>query len=87
MARIGQAFFDNKGASYATPDLATIADIAAIVGRKNGPEGLGEGVARLIFDKRQEIEQAFADHDVMLNGGVTPLLRDSHLLNSATAGR
>lgn len=96
MAKIGQTCFDNKGESHASPELATISDLVALFGRMNGPEGMADGVARLILERRKEIEQAFAEHDAMvtalkskdaIHATDADAPRDSHLLNSATADR
>ncbi|MGD9665322.1 MAG: hypothetical protein AB7U34_08990, partial [Novosphingobium sp.] len=42
---------------------AVVADIAAALGRVGEEGGKTQGVARLILEKRSEIEAAFADFD------------------------
>lgn len=66
MAKVSRSFLDNKGEFHKTPDAATISDLAAVLGRMGDDGGMAAGVARLILDKRAEIEAAFAEHDVML---------------------
>ena len=48
-----------------SPTSAVIGDIAAALGRVGEEGGLTEGVARLILDKREAIERAFADLDAL----------------------
>ncbi len=63
MAKSFQAYVDNRGNLHKTPKSAVIGDIAAALGRVGEEGGLTEGVARLILDKRDFIEQAFKDLD------------------------
>ena len=65
MAKSIQAYLDNRGHLHTSPTSAVIGDIAAALGRVGDEGGLTEGVARLILEKRVEIEQAFADLDSM----------------------
>ena len=65
MAKSIEAYVDNRGNLHMTPTSAVIGDIAASLGRVGDEGGLTEGVARLILEKRAEIEQAFADLDSM----------------------
>lgn len=68
MAKIAPAYFDNAGACHGSAEQAVTADIAAALGRVGGDAGIAAGVAKLILDKRQEIERAFADFDQMMGG-------------------
>lgn len=65
MAKSIEAYVDNRGHLHMTPKSAVIGDIAAALGRVGDEGGLTEGVARLILEKRAEIEKAFADLDTM----------------------
>jgi hypothetical protein len=74
MAKPIEAFRDERGNLYTSPELAIVADIAAALGRVGDEGGLTSGVARLILDKRREIEQAFADLDRLM--GTQPRLAE-----------
>ena len=63
MAKAIEAYRDERGNLHDTPTSAIVADIAAALGRVGDEGGLTNGVAKLILDKRSEIEQAFADFD------------------------
>ena len=63
MAKVTPRFEDNSGQVHDTPEQAVIADIAAALGRVGGDAGIAGGVAKLILDKRGEIERCFADLD------------------------
>lgn len=64
MAKIAPAFFDNARNSHATPEDAVASDIATALGRV-GDTGITPGLAKLILDRREAIERAFADLDEM----------------------
>lgn len=66
VAKVSRSYTDNKGEFHKTPEAATISDIAAVLGRMGDDGGMAAGVARLILEKRGEIEAALADHDAML---------------------
>jgi hypothetical protein len=66
MAVRGVGFFDGRGQYFKTPDDATISDLAATLGRMGEGEGLTSGIAKLLLEKRREIEHIFADHDAMV---------------------
>lgn len=63
MAKSIQAYLDNQGNLHTSPKSAVIGDIAYALGRVGEEGGLTEGVARLILEKRAEIENAFGDLD------------------------
>ena len=65
MARAIEAYQDARGNLHDSPTNAIVADIAAALGRVGEEGGLTNGVAKLILEKRSEIEQAFADYDVL----------------------
>ena len=65
MAKASEAYRDERGNLHDSPTSAIIADIAAALGRVGDEGGLTNGVAKLILDKRSEIEQAFADFDAL----------------------
>lgn len=65
MATECTAYRDNKGGLHPTPERATLADLADVLGRVGEEGGMTSGVAKLIFEKREEIERVFAEHDHM----------------------
>ncbi len=65
MAKQGTAYFDGAGRFFSTADEATMSDLAAILGRVGEGDSLAPGIAKLLFQKRQMIEQVFAEHDQM----------------------
>ena len=73
MARTIQAFCDERGHLHDNPVSATIADIAAALGRVGDEGGLTNGVAKLILEKRSDIERAFADHDRLVDLSAAPV--------------
>lgn len=85
MAKPIQAYEDERGNLHTSPELAIVADIAACLGRVGDEGGLTSGVARLILDKRREIEQAFADLDRLM--GAQPRLGGLGDLPARRAGR
>lgn len=70
MATECTAYRDGKGSLHPTPDRATLADLADVLGRVGEEGGMTAGVAKLIFEKREDIERVFAEHDVMLCNAV-----------------
>ena len=67
MARAMETYADNRGNLHRSVSDAVLSDIAMALGRVGDEGGMTIGVARLIFEKRTEIERAFADFD-RLNG-------------------
>ncbi len=65
MAKIIEAYVDERGHLHTSPATAIVADIAAILGRVGDEGGLTSGVAALILEKREAIEKAFADYDML----------------------
>jgi hypothetical protein len=65
MARAIEAYRDDRGNLHNSPTSAIVADIAAALGRVGDEGGLTAGVAKLILDRRVEIEKAFADLDAL----------------------
>jgi hypothetical protein len=63
MAKAVEAYRDERGFFYNSPADAVLADLAAAFGRVGDEGGLTQGVARLVLEKRAEIERAFADLD------------------------
>ena len=74
MARAIDAFRDERGHLHDSAEMAIVADIAAALGRVGDEGGLTNGVARLILEKRREIEHAFADLDRL--AAAQPMLAD-----------
>lgn len=66
MASGCMAYRDSKGYLHTSPEKATLEDLASVLGRVGDEGGMTSGVARMIFDKRQEIERVFAEHDAMV---------------------
>ena len=66
MATECTAYRDGKGSLHPTPERATLADLADVLGRVGEEGGMTSGVAKLIFEKREEIERVFAEHDAIL---------------------
>jgi hypothetical protein len=69
MALRGIGYFDSRGQFFRTPEEATISDLAATLGRVGEGEGLAQGIAKTLLEKRSEIERMFADHDAMTATG------------------
>lgn len=67
MAKVVEAYRDERGTLHLTAASAIIADLAAALGRVGEEGGLTNGVAALILDKRKEIERAFADYDRLVD--------------------
>jgi len=65
MAKIIEAYADDRGHLHTSPTNAIVADIAAILGRVGDEGGLTSGVAALILEKRDDISRAFADFDAL----------------------
>lgn len=76
MAKVVQAYADNRGKRHDTPTDATISDLAAVLGRISLDAGIAGGIAKLILEKRAEIEQVFAQHDAMNQAPVLPDPKD-----------
>ena len=66
MAKMGTAFFDNKGSFHKTPEEATVSDLAALLGKIGEGESLAPGIAQTLLTRRGELERLFAEHDAML---------------------
>ena len=71
MAKAIEAYQDERGNLHDSPTSAIVADIAAALGRVGDEGGLTTGVAKLILEKRSEIERAFADFDSLEHGCAT----------------
>lgn len=65
MARIITAFADNNSQIHTSAEQATLADLAAVLGRIGAESGITGGLAKLILEKRREIERVFADFDTI----------------------
>lgn len=66
MALRGVGYFDSRGQFFRTPEEATVSDLAATLGRVGEGEGLAQGIAKTLLEKRKDIERLFFDHDAML---------------------
>jgi hypothetical protein len=64
-------FFDSKGQFFRTPQEATLSDLANMLGRMGDGDSLAPGIAKILFDKRRDLEHIFRDHDDMLQGRAT----------------
>ncbi|PLK25952.1 hypothetical protein [Novosphingobium sp. TH158] len=66
MATTGTAFFNSNGQIFRTAEDATISDLASLIGRGGCGESLAPGLARLILEKRADLERIFAEHDAIM---------------------
>jgi hypothetical protein len=64
----GYGYFDRRGQFFKSPEEATISDIAALLGRVGEGDSLAPGIAKILLDRRREIENVLADHDAMVVG-------------------
>lgn len=65
MASVIFAYADNSGNLHTAPIDAALADISTILGRIGAETGITSGLAKLIIEKRAELEAVFADLDQM----------------------
>jgi hypothetical protein len=63
MAKAVEAYRDERGNLHDNAVSAVLSDLAAALGRVGDEGGLTPGVARLVLEKRVDIEKAFADLD------------------------
>ena len=63
MAHRGTGFFDTRGNYHKTPEDATIADLAGILGKIGDGDSLAPGIAQMLLQRRTEIERLFGEHD------------------------
>ena len=66
VARSGTGYFDRKGNFFKSPRDATASDIARILGQIGEGESLAPGIAQMLLDKREELEDLFKEHDAMM---------------------
>jgi hypothetical protein len=66
MARRGIGYFDSRGQYFKTPDEAVVSDLASLLGRIGEGDSLAPGIARILIDKRAEIERIYSDYDEMM---------------------
>jgi len=66
MAKLTQAFVDNRGQLHPSAPDATISDLAGVLGRIGAEAGITGGIAKLLLEKRGEIELVYAEHDAMV---------------------
>lgn len=66
MAHAGTGFFDRKGNFFKTARDATVSDLAALLGKIGEGESLAPGIANMLLERREELEQLFVEHDQML---------------------
>ncbi|MEY2926934.1 MAG: hypothetical protein RL367_1411 [Pseudomonadota bacterium] len=66
MARRGVGYFDSRGQYFKHPDEAVVSDLASLLGRVGEGEGLAPGIARMMLDKREDIEQLYREYDEMM---------------------
>lgn len=70
MVKVVTAYEDGSGVLHSTPEGATLAELTKVLGRIGAESGLTSGLAKVILDKRNEIERIFLDLDTMTKGGV-----------------
>lgn len=78
MAHEVKAYRDSRGNLHLSPSAAVVADIASALGRVGDEGGLSVGVAKLVLEKRAEIEQAFADFDALQGDSENILIVSDH---------
>jgi hypothetical protein len=66
MAKAVEAYRDERGNLHDNAVNAVLSDLAAALGRVGDEGGLTPGVARLVLEKRADIERAFADLDHLI---------------------
>lgn len=66
MAIRGTGFFDRRGRFFKSAREATESDLANLLGQIGEGESLAPGIAHVVLERREEIEQLFADHDAMV---------------------
>lgn len=69
MAKIAQAYADERGQLHGTAEQAALSDLSAVLGRLGAEGGITSGIAQRILERRIEIEKVFADLDAMNCGG------------------
>ena len=65
MAKRGEGYFDSKGGYFKTPEEATASDLASALGRIGEGDSLAPGLAKVLLEKRGDIERIYAEHDAM----------------------
>ena len=78
MANRGIGFFDSKGQYFRTPQDATMSDLANVLGRMGEGDSLAPGIAKILLDKRRDLEHIFRDHDAMIEGGAIEATSVTH---------
>ena len=68
MGKLALACVDNSGTFHNDPQDAAIADLSAVLGRVGAESGITNGLAKMILEKRADIEKVFADLDEMVSG-------------------
>jgi hypothetical protein len=78
MASKGTAFFDRMGNYYPTLEAATCADLERLLGKLGEGEGksLAPGLARLMFENREQIQSIFQEHNDPPERAVLPLKKE-----------
>lgn len=66
MAHAGTGFFDRKGNFFKTARDATVSDLAELLGKIGEGESLAPGIANMLLERREDLEQLFVEHDQML---------------------
>ncbi len=84
MAVRGVGFFDGRGQFFKSPDEATISDLCSLLGRMGEHDSLAPGIAKILFERRREIEHIFADHDSMMQGAEPPVRKPVLVSDGAT---
>ncbi len=84
MAVRGFGYFDGKGVFFKHPEEATISDLAGVLGRVGEGDSLASGIAKILLEKRREVEHIFADHDAMILG-TEPVARKPILVSDSAS--
>ena len=65
VAHKGTGFFDRKGKFFKTAREATESDLAALFGQIGEGESLAPGIAHMLLEKREQVQELFNEHDTM----------------------
>lgn len=82
MAKECIAYRDSKGGLHSSLERATLEDLAGVLGRVGDEGGMTAGVARMIFDKRTEIERVFVEYDALFAQGANSMLPEQATLHA-----
>lgn len=65
MVKPAKSYQDNKGMLYATAEEAAATDLAALLGRCGGDNGMSFALGKLILDRRDAFRAVFDQYDAL----------------------